>query len=587
MKKLYLITIAVLTLLCFLVVSNAWSKGSHRHAKKNKKHHHLKVKTKYGQLMGISDENNTWAWKGIPYARPPVSDLRWKAPKAPRKWKGVRDAKEECEPCTQLYTTSKWIRQPYAIGSEDCLYLNIWRPQSREKKLPVYVWIHGGSNNFGKAEDYNGSVLASKSNVVVVVVQYRLGPLGWFTHPELRSGKKPKDDSGNYGTLDTIQALKWVQKNIKAFGGDPHNVLITGESAGAHNVMNLVTSPLAEGLFQKAMSQSGGMTTDTFEEGELQAQDAIDALLEADGFSEVPEGDVEGYLRSKTSHEILEAYFAKYKTLPTYDAYQDGYVLPDKTVVAAIRAGEYNQVPIILGANEYETKSFMPLYGPAIGLPSWYGLISVLDGTIPSVDFLLPTQNDKDLYELSGYYGSRNWRAKFVDERARALKDQPGQEVYAYQFNWGGKGSGPSPFDFIYGAGHAMEIAFFFGGDTSMWGYSFNPENDTAGRVDLKDKMMAYLANFAHTGDPNGSDLPDWTQWDNNGASKAIIFDSDFDQALIEMSDEEISIAGVEYEYVMDMLTRQVDDPVFWSFDTTLPGSYGWVPGYFQWSLAE
>lgn len=579
MRKLYFMTIAALTLLCFLAVSNAWSKGRHSHAKK---HHDLKVNTKYGKLMGIADENDTWVWKGIPYARPPVGELRWKAPKAPKKWKGIRKTTEECEPCTQLYTSSKWIRQPYAIGSEDCLYLNIWRPQSKKKKLPVYVWIHGGSNNFGKAADYNGSALASKSDVVVVVVQYRLGPLGWFTHPELRDGKKPKDDSGNYGTLDTIQALKWVQKNIKAFGGDPNNVLIAGESAGAHNIMNLVTSPLAKGLFSKAMSQSGGMTTDTFAQGEALAEDAIGALLDADELAAVPGGDVEDYLRGKTSHEIFEAYFAKYKTLPAYNAYQDGYVLPNKSVVDAIRAGEYNHVPMILGANEYETKSFMPLYGPAVGLPSWYALISVLDGDIPSIDYVLPTQNDKDLYELSGYYGSRNWRAKFVDERARALKDQPGQEVYAYQFNWGGPGSGPSPFDFIYGAGHAMEIGFFFGGDTSMWEYSYGPGYDTEGRVDLKNKMMAYIANFAHTGDPNGGLLPEWTQWDNGGASKAIIFDSDFDAATIQMSNEELWIEDIYTAYLTDIAARMSvpEDYAFWA-------AYGWVPGYFQWSSAE
>jgi para-nitrobenzyl esterase len=532
--------------------------------------------------MGILDANNTWAWKGVPYAKPPVGDLRWKAPEEPESWKGVRQAKDECEPCTQLYTTTQWIRQDYAIGSEDCLYLNIWRPQSDEKVLPVYVWIHGGSNNFGKAADYNGSVLASRSNVVVVVIQYRLGPIGWFTHPALRDGDAD-DNSGNYGTLDTIQALKWIQENIEAFGGDPDNVLITGESAGAHNVMNLVTSPQAGGLFHKAMSQSGGMTTDTVAEGEAQAEDTIDALLAADGFTDVPGGDVEAYLRGKTSHEIFEVYFASFGTLPTYDAYQDGYVLPSKSVVSAIRSGEYNKVPIILGANEYETKAFMPLYGPAFGLP-WYDLIAVLDGDIPSVDDVLPTDNDKDLYELTGYYGSRNWRAKFVDERARALKDQQ-DDVYAYQFNWGGIGSGPSPFDFIYGAGHAMEIAFFLGSDTSMWGYAYSPGNDTEGRVDLQNKMMAYLANFAHTGNPNSLDLPPWEEWTNDGGVKAIIFDSDYDNADINMDSEEVSINAVYGAYLVDVSLRQVDDPLFWSFNPAV--GYGWVPGWFQWSTAE
>jgi len=584
MKKWRVIIVAVLIVFGFFVISNAWAKSPPAHAQNDNNRHNTIVTTKYGRLMGILDENDTWAWKGVPYAKPPVGDLRWKAPLEPDGWSGVRQAKEECEPCTQLYTSPQWIRQDYAIGSEDCLYLNIWRPQSDETDLPVYVWIHGGSNNFGMAAQYNGSVLASRSNVVVVVIQYRLGPLGWFTHPALRHGEDPKDDSGNYGTLDTIQALEWVHENIEAFGGDPDNVLITGESAGAHNVMNLVTSTLSSGLFHKAMSQSGGMTTDTVAEGEDQAEDFIDALLAADELADAPGNDVEAYLRGKTSHEILEAYYASFGTVPTFDAYQDGYVLPAKSVVAAIRDGEYNKVPIILGANQYETKSFMPLYGPAFGLP-WFDLIAVLDGDIASIDDVLPTDNDKDLYELSGYYGSRNWRGKFVDERARALKDQQ-DDVYAYQFNWGGIGSGPSPFDFIYGASHAMEIAFFFGGDTSLWGYGYNPGNDTDGRKDLQEKMMLYLANFAHTGDPNGAGLPEWDRWSNDSAPKAIIFDSDLDSAQIHMDSEEVFIDTVYAAYLADMVQRQIStDNTFWSFDPTV--GYGWVPGWFQWATAE
>lgn len=530
--------------------------------------------TEYGKVEGLYDEaTDTYAWKGVPYAKPPVGDLRWRAPQDPEPWEGILDATEQCSECTQLYTLPNWIRQDFAIGSEDCLYLDIYSPKSRKKNLPVYVWIHGGSNNFGSAKQYNGSVLASRSNVVVVVVQYRLGPLGWLTHPALRNGD-PLDDSGNFGTLDNIKALKWIRDNIAAFGGDPRNVLITGESAGAHNVMNLVISPLAKGLFHKAMSQSGGMTTATVTDGEVQAEGMIVALLAADGITEVPGGDVEAYLRSKTSAEIFEAYFAFYGTLPTYDAYQDGYVIIG-SVVSTIRSGDYNRVPIILGANEYETKSFMPLYGAALGLP-WFNLILVLEG-IYSIGDVLPEDFDKTLYEVSGYYGSRNWRAKFVDERARALKEQQ-SKVWAYYFKWGGPGSGPVPFDFIYGAGHAMEIGFFFGADTSMWGYSYSPENDTAGRVELQEAMMRYLANFAKKGNPNGSGLPVWKKWSNKeGKPKAIVFDADFDQALISMSDEEVTFAGIQFELAMEIATWDPADQAAW----------GWLPWFFQWSSPE
>ncbi|CAB1059761.1 Carboxylesterase, type B [Olavius sp. associated proteobacterium Delta 1] len=583
MKKNNNFIIAVIALVVAGLLISAVPGYAHRWNKRSREFP-TTVITKYGKIQGSETDSGALAWKSVPFAQPPVGDLRWKAPEKPAKWHGVRDGSVECEPCTQLITGSDWIRSSTAEGSEDCLYLDIYRPTHKKKNLPVYVWIHGGSNNFGKAEDYDGSVLALKGDLVVVVIQYRLGPLGWLTHPALRHGD-PKDDSGNFGTLDTIRALEWIKKNIKAFGGDPKKVTVTGESAGAHNVMNLVISPLAKGLFHRAMSQSGGMTTDTVVEGKAQAENTIAALLAADGLSGVPGGDVEAYLRGKTSHEIFEAYYALFGTLPTYDAYQDGYVLPG-SVVATIRSGKYNKVPIIVGANEYETKAFMPLYGPAFGLQSWWDLrFEVLDGDgSTTLDDVLPTDFDKTLYEVTGYYGGRNWRAKFVDERARALREQQ-KHVFAYDFRWGGNsaiGSGPAPFDFIYAAGHAMEISFFFGADTSLWGYSFSPGNDFDGRMKLSDAMMKYMANFARTGKPKGHHLPKWKEWSNKeGKEKVIIFDADFDDPLIGMSDEEISIEGI-WDALDDELATWDD-----RFGPGTSAAWGWLPWWFQWSVPE
>jgi para-nitrobenzyl esterase len=558
------------------------------------------VTTNYGKVKGYNSED-TVVWKGVPFAKPPVADLRWKAPQDPEPWWGeVLDATKPCTPCTQLHTLPNWTREDYAIGSEDCLYLNIYRPRTCEKNLPVYVYFHGGSNNFGTAEDYDGSVIASKSNMVVVIAQYRLGPLGWLYHPALQNGD-PETDSGNFGTLDNIKALEWIQENIRGFGGNPRNVTITGESAGAHNVMNLVISPLAKGLFHRAMSESGGMTTDPVgEEGDVPpldtgvalANSTIEKLLVDDGTALDLTGarsiresmtyeEIEAYLRGKTSYELYEVL---YGSIGTYDAYQDGHVIPG-SVVSTIRSGNYNKVPIILGANEYETKAFMPLYGPAFGLP-WFGLIDVLEGN-QTLDDVLPTPADKLLYQITGYYGSRNWRAKFVDERARALREQQGS-VYAYLFKWGGNsniGSGPSPFDFIYGAGHATEISFFFGSDTSLWGYGYNPDNDTAGRQKLSDAMMEYLANFTRTGNPNyaywrrwhekdHSDLPVWQSWHNmKGKPKVMEFDANFHVAILKMSNEEVTIPGVAAELGVAALS--------------LPADVRALPWYFQWSAAE
>jgi len=198
------------------------------------------IKTKYGEVKGFLDDNNTLAWKSIPYAKPPVDELRWKVPIDPEIWDGILDTTEDCDECAQMGQEPITFAPTEVIGSEDCLYLNIWHPQSIRNDLPVYFWIHGGANNNGTTKDYDGSVIASRSNMVVVTIQYRLGAFGWLTHPALRPGESSLDDSGNFGTLDTIKALEWVRDNIKSFGGDPNNIIVAGESAGAHNVMNLI-----------------------------------------------------------------------------------------------------------------------------------------------------------------------------------------------------------------------------------------------------------------------------------------------------------------------------------------------------------
>ena len=206
-------------------------------------------------IEGFEDVSNTWSWQGIPYARPPVGKLRWKAPKTPKAWKGILETKSFSEKCSQFDLNGNFN------GSEDCLYLNVWRPATQEKDLPVYVWIYGGGNSVGSYSDSNiyGDRLAANANMVVVTISYRLGPMGWFIH-ECLEDDDPANSSGNYGTLDIIDSLKWVKKNIKEFGGNPGNVTIAGESAGGTNVLSLLISPIAKGLFHKAISQSGSLS---------------------------------------------------------------------------------------------------------------------------------------------------------------------------------------------------------------------------------------------------------------------------------------------------------------------------------------
>jgi para-nitrobenzyl esterase len=583
------IALLVLGVFIFIAPAQAWD------------NHDPIAKTDYGKLKGYVDEDKeVLVWKGVPYARPPVGELRWAAPLDPEAWHGVRDATSPAKMCTQLFTTEEWIRTGVVDpdSSEDCLYVDIYRPERptyQHEKLPVYVWIHGGSNNFGSGRDYDGSVLAAQSDVVVVVVQYRLGPIGWFYHPAIQTGGADiLSDSGNFGTLDHAQALKWIRENIEAFGGNPHNVTVTGESAGAHNTMNMVISRLGKGLFHRAMSESGGMVTVTTASARLSANDYIQKLIRykenvdaatatARRIAMETAGTLEAYLRGTTAGDFFLA-ILKYGSVPTFPAIEDGTVMPVGGWIPAIQAGKYNKVPIILGSNEYESKSFMPLYYSFVkplGVPSgshtWFDLIHVLrKDTTPflTLDDVLPQQHDKDIYELTGYYGSRNWKAKFVDTVAHELAKVQ-DDVYAYLFKWGGIGSGPSPFDFIYGAGHASEIAFFFGGDQGLFGYPFVPANE-AGRKDLQHAMMEYLANFAYTGNPNddfsfhtqwkkwshSSRLPKWKEWSNHqGAPKAIVFDANLNHAQIKMMNDELTIEGVTAAFEAAMTAKNLTDP--------------------------
>jgi len=542
--------------------------------------------TAYGQARGLvvspgnpTAEGKTLVWRGLPFARPPVGDLRWRAPRPPSPWHGVRDASQFGALCTQAETSQLWVRSSHIVGSEDCLYLDVYRPDRdgwRDEALPVYVWIHGGSNNFGASRDYDGTSLANLADAVVVVAQYRLGPLGWFHKAAVQTdGADALSDSGNFGTLDTQRALAWVGNNIGAFGGDPLNITVAGESSGAHNVMNLMVSPLAAGLFQRAIAETPSMATLTPAAATNFANQQIEYLIryrgdagtaaEATTLRQDMEADqtLRAYLRDADAKDFFAA-ILQYGSLSVYGAVEDGVVVPEGGWMPAFRSGDYNQVPLMFGTNEYEAKSFQPLYGPAfkssLGQPSgaysWYDLIGVLqgatqgDGSPLTYQDVLPTQADRDVYEATGYYASRAWRAKFIDELA-AVISQHQNHLYAYEFQWGSPGSGPEPFDVIYGSGHAAEIPFFHGTETGLFGFPFTDANE-AGRRDLQRAMIGYEARFIRTGDPNGAppcggaDCPvTWKPWSESGGDSVILFNANRDEALIRMSSEMLTLAGV------------------------------------------
>jgi para-nitrobenzyl esterase len=498
------------------------------------------VATRYGKVAGSDGGNNSWVWNGIPYAKPPVGHLRWKAPQNPDRWWDIRQS-TQCDVCTQPQMSLLWVPANKVIGSEDCLYAKVYRPKTDAKNLPVYIWIHGGSNYFGGALYYDASILASQANMVVVVIQYRLGPLGWFYYPPLNPGGTPEGTSGNYGTLDTIKAVKWVRENIAAFGGNPHNIMVGGQSAGGFNTQNLLMSPLAHGLFHKAFIESPGGVVVPIAIGSAQANAVIDKLLAADGKTRATMSDAQiaVYLRGKTAETIERAVMDATGSIPrgTISPFIDGTVIPG-TFADMVSTGQYSHIPIVMGSTKYELKPFLP-----VGL--WHGAFNFLAGTGTFASIFASPYPPQIAYEYCGYFPARSWKATMVDSLARLMRPQQ-DDVYTFFFQWGGSSTSssdvPSELAFLYGAGHAMDIPFFFGWDYDVYGLSLFNATNKPGRVALQQAMMSYLTHFATTGNPNGAGLVPWEQWSNTtGGPKSITFDATNTDAAITMGTWELT----------------------------------------------
>lgn len=528
---------------------NPPSWGHHQHGRHDNWHKKI-IKTKFGKLKGYQENNGSWVWRGVPFAGPPVGELRWAAPEDPEHWAGIRNATESRSECTQYFTSRTWIRSGEIVGSEDCLFLDIYRPDTDDENIPVYVWLHGGSNVFGSAANYDGAALAQRKNVVVVVVQYRLGPFGWLSHPAFRDDENELDASGNFGILDQIQALKWVKANIRAFGGNPHRVTLGGESAGALDTLTLLISPKASNLFGSAVVESGAPPSATFNTsatGDPKSNRMIEWLLVDDGTVDAGNAaayragmtnyEVENYLREKPADKIMAAHItAGGSSAP----FLDGAVVPAAGFYPTIQSGNYNQVPLLIGTNRSEYKAYLRYYGAyikSLGFPSgdysWGDAFRVFDPGDLALDDVLPAQEDKDLYETIANLWTRQWRHGGSDLPATAIKNQNDENsVYSYVFQWGGGGDpDKEAFRLLVGPCHAAELPFFFGWDDDLFGFGFS-ETNQLGREALQAAMMDYLGSFVWTGNPNITSFPRpiWPQWSNTeGKPKVIVFDADLD----------------------------------------------------------
>lgn len=451
------------------------------------------------------------AFRGIPYTAPPVGDLRWKPPQPHEPWEGVQDALTFGPPCPQFTSSNSEA----IIGSEDCLTLNIWAPKDKEPSLrPVMFFIHGGGNIQGTSSQptYDGRALAEKGGVVVVTINYRLGPLGFLAHPLLSAEDAEHHSSGNYGLLDQIFALQWVRRNIRNFGGDPDNITIFGESAGGLNVSCLVASPLAAGLFHRAIVESGGFLVN------MRLRDAPDAP-EAESAEEFgvrfareigcdSAADLLACLRSKTPEELLRTLrggllLERFVGGTIYGPNVDGYVLTDSPLRVML-AGQHNNVPIVIGTNKNEGSIFI------LGIP----LNSEADYRA-AVQRFFPRVSAEVLarYPLSDYASPREaFDAILTDvaficpARAASLALAPHQpRVFVYHFTHALN----TPFLRALGAFHGLELPFVFN--------NFGLISPTPEERALSETMLAYWTNFARRGDPNGSVLPLWPTYTLDG----------------------------------------------------------------------
>lgn len=417
-----------------------------------------------GTLVGARDEYGTFVWRGIPFATPPVGDKRWRQPERPEPWNGLLEATAFAPACPQRGTGGG------VEGDEDCLYLNVWAPADGANALPVMVWIHGGGNSIGSAATsiYHGARLAGEHDLVVVSIQYRLGPLGWFRHPALAAGaRSPEDASGNYGTLDIIESLEWIQRNIAVFGGDPDNVTIFGESAGGFNVLSMVVSPLAEGLFHRAISQSGGLNLTSIDVAEnylddelpghrFSGREIVNALLDADRQIARTKQDamkdeaIAARLRELTPAEMIALYGGGFGgMIGNPDLFGDGHVLPGEGIYERFEQVDgFHRVPMMLGTNRDESKLFT-MMGAA---------------TTKLFDVIPTGAIDQATYDRDNAYSSDLWRARGVVELADRLVANGHDDVYGYRFDvddW--RHLGFVDLKPMLGAAHALEIPFVFG----------------------------------------------------------------------------------------------------------------------------
>jgi len=461
----------------------------------------LTVKTEQGKVHGkLINNSKVRAFLGLPYAAPPIGQLRWKAPEPPAKWRGVREATQYGARCMQGNEFDDMVFQDSG-PSEDCLYLNVFTPADAtpESKLPVMFWIHGGGYRGGSASEprHDGDFLPTKG-VVLVTINYRLGVFGFITLPGL--AEETGGSTGNYGLMDMVSALQWVKANIANFGGDPGNVTIFGESAGSMAVSTLMAVSSARGLFEHAIGESGGaMSLGAPNTPSLPHREARDQAWAARtlGASTLAE------LRALPAEKILAA--ADAKGAPRFNPVIDGKLLTEPVAVT-YAAGQQAHVPLLAGSNRDEQHTL----ANGMTAAKWKDFAEQKFGDRAEA-FLAVYPGDTDAqavrsaidYDSDSFIAFATWKWTVAQAKTG---DAP---VYRYRFDLAAPPSKFHPGSYAF---HSDDIEYVFGTLDTRPGADWRPEDRK-----LSDEIMDYWTNFAKTGDPNGAGLPEWPRFDKTG----------------------------------------------------------------------
>ena len=471
------------------------------------------VETSSGIVDGYK-KGRVLYWDDIPYAKPPIDQLRWKAPRTINNSKNIISPKENNYCVQRPSSLGGPGGEGLYVGTEDCLYLDISAPARKESELlPVMFWIHGGGNTSGLKDLYDFNKMVRRHNIIIVRINYRLGPFGWFYHPSIQGFQSGIDKTSNFGTLDIIAALRWVKKNITLFGGDPENITIFGESAGGHNVLSLLVSNKSKGLFDKAISMSGYTTSidpiDAFKQDKESStsshtsSEIVKKILEdfVDQKEEYTNQEIRDILLNLTTEDFFEHYANRetYEEIPLLTS--DNIVIPKMGLRKALYEEDYvNKVPTIAGSNRDEVKLWLATaeYFVELDFSPVGSLLS-----IPKVRL-----KNEDAFEAFNYYRSHAWKIRGVDIPLEGLYKSGNHNLFAYRYDWDDhRRYVVGDFKKLIGAAHATEIPLLAGNAKLVGGYPLSDLIYPAGKSKLftSRNMMRFWTNFAKNGEPGES----------------------------------------------------------------------------------